>query len=391
MRAGAQLVRVAVVFPQAHRAGGVERVAWDLLSRLQDRYETVFVGRKLDADGLQAVQHAPVRGRRWFETDAVAFRRASSVDVAATQADVSVSFGAVCAPGDVYWVGSIHRAFLAHGGSLRVRGGRVPTQARYLLPRHLELLALERSYFTRHRPTTIICLSVAEAEALQRLYGVWEDALTVLPNPVDDRRFSMAKRWQWRESTRLKLGMREGQVSFLFAANELHRKGFGTLVQAMGHLAAPHARLDVVGNVTAGDYAPLITQAGLEGRVHFHGPSDDIAKFYAASDVLVLPTEYEPFGLVIVEALAMGLPVITTHVAGTARYVTPEVGLVQQQVGDVRELAALLGQATSAAQRAAWSEAAPAGAAPCRWDAVFPTVERIIERAAKARGRGPRK
>ena len=131
------------------------------------------------------------------------------------------------------------------------------------------------------------------------------------------------------------------------------------------------------------DYAGLVDRWNLGQRVHFHGPSDDITEFYAAADLLVLPTEYEPFGLVIIEALATGLPVITTRVAGAARYVTPEVGRLQDRAGDADELARLLKIGIDDDVRAQWAAAAPDAATPCRWQAVLPRVEEIIERLAR--------
>ena len=71
-------------------------------------------------------------------------------------------------------------------------------------------------------------------------------------------------------------------------------------------------RIEVVGRADPATYRDRIAQLDLAGRVRWNGPQPDIAPWYAAADLLVLPTRYEPFGNVIVEALACGLPVITT-------------------------------------------------------------------------------
>ena len=92
----------------------------------------------------------------------------------------------------------------------------------------------------------------------------------------------------------------------------------------------------------------------------------------------MLPTQYEPFGLVIVEALASGVPVITTALAGAAPAVVPGTGLLQQDPHDADELATLLQQALRPGQLQAWSAAAPAAAAPYEWKHVLSKAEPLI-------------
>ena len=136
--------------------------------------------------------------------------------------------------------------------------------------------------------------------------------------------FNPERRAFERSAARSRLGLSEGDISFLFVANELHRKGFGTLIEAFARADLAQARIDVVGRVSPRDYQPRINRLRLAGRVHWHGSTSDVFPYYAAADALVLPTQYEPFGIVIVEALASGLPVITSRLAGAAPAVEHE-------------------------------------------------------------------
>jgi glycosyltransferase involved in cell wall biosynthesis len=137
-------------------------------------------------------------------------------------------------------------------------------------------------------------------------------------------------------------------------------------------------RLDVVGRADPGPFMELTTQLGLTTRVHHHGSSNDVGRYMAAADLFVLPTQYEPFGLVIVEALASGLPTITSRLAGAAEAVRHgSNGLLLDDPLDVEELASHLRTAASA-DLAEWSASAAASVHRFRIDQTLPRVEHYI-------------
>ena len=97
----------------------------------------------------------------------------------------------------------------------------------------------------------------------------------------------------------------------------------------------------VVGLGKAREYVDLVKARGLEGRVKFVGPTKQMGQVYAASDALLLPTFYDSFGLVAVEALAYGVPVISTRKLGCYRYITENgVGTIVATPRAVAEMAA---------------------------------------------------
>src|SRR5262249_40913472 len=151
-------------------------------------------------------------------------------------------------------------------------------------------------------------------------------------------------------------------------ANELHRKGFGVLLEAVARLGDAPVMVDVVGRAPLDPYRARMSDLGLEERVHYRGTTSDIGLFHAAADLLVLPTQYEAFSLTVVEALASGLPVVTTTVPGAGDLVRhDENGLLQNDATDPSELASLLDLALDRSRRARWAAGASDAVAGYDW------------------------
>ena len=141
---------------------------------------------------------------------------------------------------------------------------------------------------------------------------------TYSPFGYDPVEFDLGRARDRRSAVRERLGYGSSDRVLIFVANELQRKGFAVLIDAMARIAVPDLKLLVVGQVDAASCARRLTQLGLTNSVQFAGSTDDVAAFYAAADLFVLPTQYEAWGLVIVEAMACGLPVLTSRLAGAS-------------------------------------------------------------------------
>ena len=374
-------MRVAVVFPRASHRAGVERVAWDLSDFLGARHEAAFVGISMEESENNSAGFRAVRTTRCLPLS-VAFRCAARQALEGFQPDVTLTLGALCPPGDVLWVGSVHRAYLDRSPGPIVLGRQTPPWVRYLLPRHLIMLTMERSYFRSARPTSILCTSAQEISDLSAEYGVPKVRCRVVSNGFDPAIFNAARRRAERGRARAQFGIGSEEVSLLFVANELHRKGFGALLTALEKVKSPSTRIDVVGEVSSGDYRAKVKDLGLSRNVHWHGSTNDVFPYYAAADLLVLPTLYEPFGLVIIEALACGLPVITSRLAGASSAVERgQSGRLLVDPTDVDELAAYLAEGLDPAIRRRWEVGAPAAAEPFAWPTIFSEVDAILQQA----------
>ncbi len=370
---------VAVVFPTLHRHGGIESVTWDLLEHLARQHDTAFVGSN-SPEGLPAgVRMVTVPGAAEPGPLGLHRRLARTRHVLeALRPGVTVTMGSVVPPGDVLWVPSVHRAWLH--AARTVRAGRVslPAALRFAMPTHRSLLSLEARYFREASPRRILCTSEREVTDLVRYYRIDPELTTVVPNPFDPTRFNSRFREEARGRACADLGIGDDELALVFIGNEFHRKGLSQLLEALAAAAEPKLTLHIVGRASLAPFRASIRRLGLSSRVHAHGVSTDVSWQLAAADLMVLPTQYEPFGLVIVEALASGVPVLTSRLAGASSAVRHgRTGLILEDPYDVEELAGLLAYA-AAADLAAWGRSAAVSVDAYRREVVLDRVEGLI-------------
>jgi UDP-glucose:(heptosyl)LPS alpha-1,3-glucosyltransferase len=183
-----------------------------------------------------------------------------------------------------------------------------------------------------HDPTgpLVICLSDYVKRFVREHYPTLpDDRMVRLFNAVDLARFSPPE-------TRAK----SDWVDALIIAQDYERKGLGEAIRAVAKVPDKRLRLIVVGKQDPASYAALAKQLGVADRVVFHPPTSKPEEFYGATDFFVLPTKHDPCSLVVLEALAMGLPVISTVFNGATEVMTDGVhGLILKDPADVDALA----------------------------------------------------
>ncbi|MDQ7780500.1 MAG: glycosyltransferase family 4 protein, partial [Planctomycetota bacterium] len=160
---------------------------------------------------------------------------------------------------------------------------------------------------------------------------------------VDLERFTPANRAAGSR-VREKFGVRSDETVLLFAGSGFERKGLRFALEAAA-LCAPNMPLKffIVGHGDRAKHRKLVHRLHLDGRVMFLGRRENIEEFYAAADVFILPTLYEPFGSVVLEAMASGLPCIVSSTSGAAEILSHGVdSLVAQDPTSSPELAHLV-------------------------------------------------
>ncbi len=337
-------MKIAVSFPGCHRRGGIERCVLEAVNFLAALgHEVHLLTSDWDRDALHSAVHvhAVPLPKRGSVLRLLAFARRSKKALAALPpGTVHAAFGVESPPGGVMWVPSVHKAWLEASKTQRDWRGRLRQK---LNPHHPALLRLERGRFGGRSPHNLIALTDQVKSDLVRLYGVPAEDIAVLPNGYSQTEFNTRRTQQERAQRRTELGYGPDAKVVIFVANELERKGFGPLLRGIRELQDPSVFLLAVGRLNPQTYAAEIEQLGLTSRVHFTGPSSDVASYYAAADVFALPTQYEAWGLVIVEALACGLPVLTSRLAGAAAVVQEGVtGFLLDDPNDPAEIAVKL-------------------------------------------------
>ncbi len=197
-----------------------------------------------------------------------------------------------------------------------------------------------RQYADQRR--LVIALSKLVARDLERSHGWPMERSRLIYNGVDLKRFTPESRHDFREPLREELKLREDEIVVLFVAHNFALKGLSTLIESVGQLRreGKPVKLLVLGSDRPGSYKRDAQQAGAGEAVQFLGAVGNTLPYYAAADVFALPTWYDSCSLVVLEALACGLPVITTSHNGAAELLTDGFdGFVLDNPGDSTLLA----------------------------------------------------
>ncbi|MGA2233395.1 MAG: glycosyltransferase family 4 protein [Tepidisphaeraceae bacterium] len=380
-------MRIAVFFPNCHRRGGIERIVLETANYLAARGHEVHLGAcRWDKTSLdnRVIVHPIAPGRGPAPLPAIAFARRSRLAARDIHADVTAAFGVYCPPGAVFWAGSVHRAWIQTSQSQRNWWGRLRQR---LNPFHPVMLAFERYYLGRRHYKKLIAYTPRVKDEFIHYYSVPESDIAVIPCGYSPTEFNLDRRETLRGPARAKLGFAPQDKVIVFVANELHRKGFATLLRAWATILQPNERLLVVGRASPAPFLAEIHALGLANRVHFAGSADDVAQFYSAADIFALPTQYEPWGLVIVEALACGLPVLTSRIAGAASAVIDaQTGLLLDEPTDICEVAKKLRRLLDGEH--ADTATIASSVAHLTWPSVLGRFEQVLIECAAPSARG---
>jgi glycosyltransferase involved in cell wall biosynthesis len=202
------------------------------------------------------------------------------------------------------------------------------------------LTALERRAYSNHS-TSLLAVSQRVADLLRRYFQ--RSDVSIVSNAVDTGHFSHATRRRRREAARRRRGFQPADLVLLLIGNDWRVKGLPTILQAMARQPNLPLKLLIVGSDAVAPFREMAEQLGVLPRCHWEAPQDNVIDLYAAADVYVSPTHEDSFALPVAEAMACGLPVVTSVFAGVASRIHHGVdGFVLRDPDDARALAKLL-------------------------------------------------
>lgn len=211
-----------------------------------------------------------------------------------------------------------------------------------LNPLHLHMLNMEQRLF-RTTPV-IIANSKMVKDQIIKHYAVPAERIQVLYNGVDLKKFSPGNKDLWRAVVRKQCELTTDAKVAFFVGSGFKRKGLKMAIDAIAEAAKQkgdsHLRLLVIGKGNSQEYLSQAKKLGIAPLITFLETQRGIEKFYAAADIFVLPTLYDPFSNATLEAMASGLPVVTTKNNGAAELIdSGKEGFVLEDLFDTRELA----------------------------------------------------
>ncbi|HSX25457.1 MAG TPA: glycosyltransferase family 4 protein [Chlamydiales bacterium] len=198
-------------------------------------------------------------------------------------------------------------------------------------PLHRKILELEQAGFENPALQKLFTNSHMVRSEILNYYKVDPKKIKVIHNGVEWEEMADAfQNWEnKREMGFKKFGLDPSHFHFLFVGNGYLRKGLDRLLEGLSRLSTRDFHLSVVGKDKRMElYRAKAMQLGLKTQVRFFGAQSEIRLFYQMADVLVIPSFYDPFANVTVEALAMGLFVLSSKQNGGAEILTKENGAV---------------------------------------------------------------
>ncbi|MDM7323067.1 MAG: glycosyltransferase family 4 protein [Gammaproteobacteria bacterium] len=365
--------------------GGAERYAVALAERLAVRHEVHVFAQHIahQAPGLIYHRLPALRKPRWINQLLFAYL---------AQRHTRVGFDIIHAH-ENGWAGdvqTVHVRPMRHnllGGLRGLRRGlrwlKIATS-----PRLATYLWLERSRFRPCPGRKVVAVSATLRYEVAMSYPESATCLAVIPPGV-----SLPDKPPTQAEARRALGLPKGIPLLLFVANDLARKGLDTALQALRDSASVLSRcpqLAVVGGSPEQihHYRRLATRLGLEGQVHFLGPQRAMSIVYAAADLLIHPTREDTFGMVVLEAMAHGLPVVVSRApwCGMAADLSEKEAWLMDHPDDASSLAqAIQRLLTDEAQWKQLARTGPLVAARYAWDDIAKRHEALYRELLEAR------
>ncbi|MBL0224300.1 MAG: glycosyltransferase family 4 protein [Geobacteraceae bacterium] len=311
-------MKIALIRQKYTPFGGAERYMARLVAGLASAGHKVHIlAAEWDDDRATAVSfhRVPiVKKPGWFKS--LTFSRGCRTIIEREHFDVVFSLERTLRQ-DIYRAGDgCHRQWLTQKSLGKGLLYKVWT---WLNPLQLAYVWLERRMFTDLGLKAIIANSQRGKDDIIRLYGVDPGRIHVVYNGIDPVAWDQERKLKYRKmlADEFRLG---DELRILYVGSGFKRKGVAAAIRAAARLTVPF-RFFIVGKGNVARYRRLAKQMGIHEWMIFTGPRKDVELFYQGSDLFVFPTLYDPFSNATLEAMAHGLPVITSRFNGVSELI----------------------------------------------------------------------
>lgn len=311
--------KIAILIENFDKKGGSERRTYELVKRLKNYGHDIIVFTNSWSDDSEniGINLVNVPMTRWPFRFMAPLTYAYFADRAIKKED----FDIIHSQTRTYYQdvatlgGGCHRAWIDEGSRLKL-----------LDPFHRAVLSIEKRQFQNGNYKRIIVNSKLSKYGILKFYPVPEERIKVIHNGIDTERFSPANKEQYRTEIRRRHNLSDNDFVILYVGSGFKRKGVSYLIEAAARLGnntinKNRIKLLIVGKDKLLPYKRLAAKTGIDKNIIFVDYASETEKYYAASDIFALPTFFDPFANVTLEAMASGLPVITTKKNGASEII----------------------------------------------------------------------
>lgn len=303
-------MKIAIIRSEiSYTKGGAERYAANLCRELCNQGHQVWVLAEIFAKDIHPdLVHIPITVNRISSS-----QRTNSFNKNAQNALQNLKVDAVIAlsrsyPSDAFRVSDpLHRFWM----TIRYPS-KIHRFIQSLNPRHRAILKMERSILDPRNTRMIITNSQLSKTLIAQHYHYPAERIHVIYNGVDHSQFTA--------NTSLRSNT---EINLLFVGQDFKRKGLAPVIDALAMVrnAGHQCTLRVIGRDNPAPYQAQAAKLGLAEHITFEGPTRAIQDAYRAADLFIFPSLYDPFANVVLEALACGLPVVTTTTNGSSEII----------------------------------------------------------------------
>jgi UDP-glucose:(heptosyl)LPS alpha-1,3-glucosyltransferase len=315
-------MKIAIIKRESHPIGGLEKMSSLIVNALTQKGAQIslFTTDLYKPKGILKAQKLK-NFDNWLSKNTASFDVIFSMDRASHQTHHRAGNG-------------VHAAYL----DLRAQAeGTLKKWSFAINPLHRLQLELEKKTFESPQTKIIIVNSAMVQSQILQHYNTPPSKIHVIHNSIDylaqESDFISSFTHHNRPST----------FQFIFIGNNFQRKGLHLLIQALSLLNHKNFHLSVIGtDKNLSFYKTLTTRLGLQKQITFLGAQKDTKPFYLAADCLVIPSLYDPFANVTIEAISLGLFVISSRANGGHEILNPNSGIIIENPHEIEELATAL-------------------------------------------------
>lgn len=357
-------IKIATVVPSFSRLGGAENVVYQICSRLagfDDFQVHVFANRWEPVSCPIFFHKVPIiRFPRWLQPISFAYF--------AQRAMLKDRYDIIHSHDRIYHMD----LFTFHGIPHKTWIHEVRKKRMSLFDHATS--SVERAGILNPRLSLIMPVSTLVKEELQKCYDIDDALIRVIHPAISPERFNRPDKGDDRQQIRRQHNIADTDIVVLFVGMNFDVKRLEMVIRGIAAIEPPkrsEIKLLVVGKDKPAPYIQTARNLGIQDQIIFAGVTREVEKYYHAADIFAMPSRYDTFGLVVLEAMVSGLPVIISRKVGAKDFVEPGLnGFVLPKNPSAGDIAAALTTLLDRDRRMTMGKNARSSAIGQTWDRV---------------------